>query len=85
MQTAEVTHKTFILTPLAAYDDGMYAALLMVRKPDGTERATKELGRFPSALEARKFAIAHGMAEIDARRLPAPEWRPCDRSRHQAA
>lgn len=79
MQNAEVTHKTFILTPLAAYDEGMYAALLIVRKPDGTQRATKELGRFSSALEACRFAIAHGMAEIDARRLPEPDWQPRER------
>ncbi len=80
MQNVEVTHKTFILTPLAAYDEGMYAALLIVRKPDGTQRATKELGRFYSALEACTFAIAHGMTEIDASRLPEPDWQPRETS-----
>lgn len=74
MENLEVVYKTFVLTPLAAYDDGMYAAMLIVRKPDGTERATDVLGRFPCAVEARKFAIAYGMSQIDARLLPQPEW-----------
>jgi hypothetical protein len=79
MENFEVAYKTFVLTPLAAYDDGMYAAMLIVRKPDGTQRATDVLGRFPCAIEARRFAIAHGMAQIDARKLPEPEWRPASK------
>jgi hypothetical protein len=60
MEDAEVAYKGFVLTPLAAYDEGMYAAMLVVRKPDGTERATQVLGRFPGAPEARRVAIAFG-------------------------
>ena len=73
MESAAIAYKTFLLTPLAAYDEGMYAAILIVRKPDGTQRATEVLGRFPHALEAHRYAIAHGMAQIDAKRLPEPE------------
>ena len=74
MQDAEVTYKEFTLRPLAAYDEGMYASMLILREPDGTQRATEVLGRFACALEARRYAIAYGMAEIDHRRLPEPEW-----------
>jgi hypothetical protein len=66
MEDAEVAYKGFVLTPLAAYDEGMYAAMLVVRKPDGTERATQVLGRFPGAPEARRVAIAFGLSQIDA-------------------
>jgi hypothetical protein len=70
METAEVAYKNFVLTPLAAYDEGRYAAMLIVRKPDGTQRATDVLGIFPCAPEARRFAIAYGISQIDAKRLP---------------
>lgn len=73
MENAEVTYKSFVLTPLAAYDEGMYAAMLIVRKPDDTQRATEVLGRFPCAPDAREFAIAYGMSQIDARLLPESE------------
>jgi hypothetical protein len=71
MESAAVAYKTFILIPLAAYDEGLYAAILIVRKPDGTQRATGVLGCFPCPGEAREFAIAYGVGEIDAKRLPA--------------
>ncbi|KDR37766.1 hypothetical protein BG61_07790 [Caballeronia glathei] len=74
MPDSEVTYKEFTVRPLAAYDDGMYASMLILRKPDGTQRATGVLGRFPCALEARRFAIGYDMAEIDHRRLPEPHW-----------
>ena len=76
MENVEIVYKRFVLTPLAAYDEGMYAAMLIVRKPDGIERATGVLGRFPCAVEARGFAVAYGMCQIDAQRLPEPDWRP---------
>jgi hypothetical protein len=75
MENAEVAYKSVVLTPLAAYDEGMYAAMLIVRKPDGTQRATEVLGRFACAAEACRVAITFGMSQIDARRLPGPEWR----------
>ncbi|MFL9932471.1 hypothetical protein P0D88_25295 [Paraburkholderia sp. RL18-103-BIB-C] len=78
MEIAEVAYMGLVLTPLAAYDEGMYAAMLIVRKPDGTERATEVLGRFPCAAEARRVAIAFGVSQIDARRLPGSEWRRQD-------
>jgi hypothetical protein len=48
--------------------------MLIVRGPDGIEVATHELGHFPCAAEARRFAVAYGMAEIDHRQTPVPEW-----------
>jgi hypothetical protein len=70
MEDAEVAYKSFVLVPLAAYDDGTYASMLILRKSDGTQRATGVLGSFSNAREARTFAIAYGISEIDARRLP---------------
>jgi hypothetical protein len=46
-----------VLTSVTAYDEGMNAAMLIVRKPDGTQRATEVLGRFSCAPEAGRFAI----------------------------
>jgi hypothetical protein len=62
---AEVTFEGRLLTPLAAWDEGMYAAMLIVRGTDGAQRATPVLGRFASAEQARACALAWGMAHID--------------------
>lgn len=83
METSEVIYGNLVLVPLAAYDEGMYAAMLVVRKPNEAEQATKVLGRFPSAGEARRYAIDYGMARIAARDLSEPCWinvgkRACD-------
>jgi hypothetical protein len=74
MQNAEVLYKSFVLIPMAAYDEGLYASMLIVKKPDGVQRATGVLGLFPCPVDARRFALSYGMAEIDERRLPEPEW-----------
>ncbi len=74
MQNAEILYKSYVLIPMAAYDEGLYASMLIVKKPDGVQRATGVLGLFPCPVDARRFALSYGMAEIDQRRLPEPEW-----------
>ncbi|SAL85718.1 hypothetical protein AWB68_07779 [Caballeronia choica] len=71
-----VTYKGFVLLPVVAPDDQMYAAMLVIRAPDGVQRSTGVLGDFPCPLEARRFALSYGMAEIDHRTIPLPEWVP---------
>ncbi|KQR76451.1 hypothetical protein ASG35_15435 [Burkholderia sp. Leaf177] len=73
MRDGEIAYKNVVLIPLAAYDDGTYAAMLIVREFDGLQRASGILGHFACALDARKFALAYGMTEIDARRDAQPD------------
>ena len=84
MQYAEIAYENVVLIPLAAYDDGLYAAMLIVREVDGLQRATGVLGHFPCPVDARKFALAYGMAEIDERQH-APQQRVMQQSFDQAA
>jgi hypothetical protein len=67
MEIGEIVYKGFVLRPLAAYEDGVYVAMVIVRKPDGSQSASGELGNFPCALNARRFALLHGMTQIDQR------------------
>ena len=73
MKEAEVTYKNVVLIPLAAYDDGLYAAMLIVGELSGVQRASGVLGHFPCPVAARKYALAYGMAEIDERVPAEPE------------
>ncbi len=73
MLSIEVLYKGSILIPLAAFDDGLYASMLIVGKSDGVQRASGVLGHFTNSDAARKFAVEYGMAEIDHRCLPYPE------------
>ena len=84
MQYAEIAYENVVLIPLAAYDEGMYAAMLIVREIDGVQRATGVLGHFPCPVDARKFALAYGMAEID-QRGHAPQQRAIQQSFDRAA
>jgi hypothetical protein len=77
----ELTYKGFTLIPVIAQDDNMFAAMLIIGAPDGVRRATGVLGDFPCPLEAQRFALSYGMAEIDHRTSPQPEWIP--KSAHQ--
>ncbi|SAL60986.1 hypothetical protein [Caballeronia telluris] len=67
MRDTEVAYKNVVLIPLAAYDEGLYAAMLIVREVNGLQRASGVLGHFSGPLEARQFALTYGMAEIDDR------------------
>jgi hypothetical protein len=73
MRDAEIAYKNVVLIPLAAYDEGSYAAMLIVRELDGLQRASGVLGHFPSPIDARKFALDYGMTEIDARWIAHPD------------
>jgi hypothetical protein len=53
--------------PLIVFERGAYVAMVVVREPDGVERASGALGRFSFRSGAYKFAIDYGMAEIDKR------------------
>jgi hypothetical protein len=65
MFKSELTYKGTVLIPLAAFDDGSYAAMLIVESPDETQRASGVLGNFPTADEACRYAVEYGMAEVD--------------------
>ena len=67
MRNNEVAYKNVVLIPLAAYDEGLYAAMLIVREINGLQRASGVLGHFTAPAEARRFALEYGMAEIDDR------------------
>jgi hypothetical protein len=82
MQDAEVAYKNVVLIPLAAYDDGLYAAMLIIREFDGLQSATGVLGHFPNPVDARKFALAYGTAAIDEGQLPEPAWTNLARRGH---
>jgi hypothetical protein len=82
MENGEVVYKNFVLRPLAAYDDGMYVAMLILRNGDGIQTATGVLGSFACALDARRFALKHGMDEIDQGTVPKAESHP---RRHSAS
>lgn len=66
MIKAQLTYKGIILIPLAAFDAGSYAAMIIVEVPDEFQRASGVLGNFPTADEACRYAVEYGMAEIDA-------------------
>jgi hypothetical protein len=72
MSKGRIVYRGFVLTPLAAFDEGSYAALLIVEKPDESERASGVLGHFADAEEARRFAVEYGVAAIDCGQLPQP-------------
>jgi hypothetical protein len=68
MFKSELRYKGTVLIPLAAFDDGSYAAMLIVGSPDESQRASGVLGNFPTADEACRYAVEYGMAEIDQRK-----------------
>ncbi len=70
----EVQYKGCTLSPSAVDDGESYTAMAVVTKPNGEKYASGALGQFPSALSARQFAIAHGMAVVDRREPPVPDW-----------
>jgi hypothetical protein len=47
--------------------------MLILRNNDGIQTASGVLGSFACALDARRFALKHGMDEIDQGTLPKPE------------
>lgn len=76
----EVLYKGFVLSPLAVDDGGLHTAMLMIRTPAGEMRATGALGQFACALSARRYALEYGMAHVDHRDPPLPDWPPAGTS-----
>ncbi|BAO91562.1 MULTISPECIES: hypothetical protein [Caballeronia] len=71
----DVVYKGHLLSATAVLEEDRYAAMLVVRDPSGTRRASGMLGEFASATGAVRYAFAYGMAEIDHRQSgqnPAP-------------
>jgi hypothetical protein len=66
-QPEDVVYKGHVLSATALPDQDKYAAMLVVREPGGTRRASGTLGEFASAIGAVRYAFAYGMAEIDHR------------------
>jgi len=70
MSNLAITYKGFVLIPLAAREAGQYAAMVIIREPDNSERASGVLGHFANANAACQFAIEYGMAQVDRREPP---------------
>jgi hypothetical protein len=64
MNYSDVSYRGYLLKPLAAFDSGKYAAIVIFEK-DGKQRASDVLGRFASPEEACEFALRFGRSEID--------------------
>ncbi|AQH05343.1 hypothetical protein A9R05_40700 (plasmid) [Burkholderia sp. KK1] len=71
---SEVRYKGYVLSPIAIDDGAFYTAMVVVVTPEGQMRASGALGQFACALSARQFALAYGMAEVDHREPPVPDW-----------
>jgi hypothetical protein len=65
MSKVEVAYKGFVLIPLAAFDSGSYAAMVITKQPDQSQRASGILGNFADADAACQYAVEYGMAQID--------------------
>ena len=73
MNQPQFNYRGFIITPMAAYDRGLYAAMTIICDADGLQRASGVLRHFASADEACDFALMSGRDEVDRRlwRTPA--------------
>ncbi|GGD82893.1 hypothetical protein [Caballeronia grimmiae] len=81
----EVLYKGCTLSPLAVEDGPFYTAMLIMRTADGEMRASGALGQFACALSARRYALAYGMADVDHREPPLPDWPPVQAKAVKAA
>lgn len=69
MGNENVNYRGVILCPMAAYDDGKYAAMLLIEEESGQQRATGVIDHFPTANLARRAAIDFGIAMVDSELL----------------
>jgi hypothetical protein len=67
MEHPQITYRGFTITPMAAFDGGLYAAMTIICDPNGTQRASGILGHFPSADEALDFALMAAKDEVNRR------------------
>jgi hypothetical protein len=54
-----------MLMPMAACDQGKYAAMLIIEDEDGLQRATGVLGLFDDVDTACRYALEYGIGEVD--------------------
>ncbi|MDR5780656.1 hypothetical protein QCE63_14630 [Caballeronia sp. LZ065] len=71
MDQTRFVYRGFVITPMAAYDGGLYAAMVIICDDRGQQRASGVLGHFDSPEQASAFALTAGTDEVD-RRL----WHP---------
>lgn len=71
MNQTRIGYRGFVITPMAAFDGGLYAAMTIICDDRGQQRASGVLGHFTSAEEASAFALLAGRDEVE-RRL----WHP---------
>lgn len=64
-QTIEAKFKGYLLTGLAVPDGSMFAAMLIVRLPNGDQLASGVLARFANACDAKQFAVEYGFNQIE--------------------
>ena len=67
MNQVQVNYRGFVITPMAAFDGGLYAAMTIICDASGLQRASGILGHFHSADEARAYALMSGKDEVDRR------------------
>ncbi|MBN3760584.1 hypothetical protein [Burkholderia sp. Ac-20365] len=65
MNSEKTLYLGYSLQALAAYDDGSYASMYIVRPPSGSERVSPVLGHFSSPVDARQFALRRGKMDVD--------------------
>ena len=65
MHAIPVPYKGWILVPLAVGSAGSFAAMLVLRGPDGHRRALGSLGDFATEKEACECAIKYGRTTVD--------------------
>lgn len=71
MNQEQVNYRGFVITAMAAFDGGLYAAMTIICDGDGLQRASGVLGHFASADEACRFALLSGKDDVDRRAWPA--------------
>jgi hypothetical protein len=71
MNQTRTEYRGFVITPMAAFDGGLYAAMAIICDDHGQQRASGVLGHFASADEATAFALIAGKDEVDRR-----SWHP---------
>jgi hypothetical protein len=67
MSTMTIEYRGFVLYPLAALEDGVYASTLIIEDLDYMQRATGVLAYFSDPDSACRHAIDFGMIEVDER------------------
>jgi hypothetical protein len=70
MQAMSITYKGFVLMPVAANESDGSVSMLIITGPDGLQRASGVLGCFANDDEACRFALEHGIEQVDQIAVP---------------